>query len=65
MSVQLRHPRCLVDAKGERTPWERDLNGRITREIRADGTTDTNHTYDLAGRLKTITDPMDHVTTYL
>ena len=40
------------------------LHGRVTREIRADGTTDTLYTYDLAGRLKTITDPMDQVTTY-
>ena len=55
---------ALVDAKGQRTSWERDINGRVTREIRADGTTDTLHTYDLAGRLKTITDPMDQVTTY-
>ena len=55
---------ALVDAKGQRTSWERDINGRITREIRADGTTDTNYTYDLAGRLKTVTDPMDQVTTY-
>ena len=55
---------ALVDAKGQRTSWERDLNGRVTREIRADGTTDTNYTYDLAGRLKTITDPKDQVTTH-
>jgi RHS repeat-associated protein len=55
---------ALIDAKGNRTTWERDVQGRITREIRADGTTDTHYTYDLAGRLKTITDPMDQVTTY-
>ncbi len=55
---------AFVDAKGQRTSWERDLNGRVTREIRADGTTDTLYTYDLAGRLKTITDPLDQVTTY-
>ena len=55
---------AFVDAKGQRTSWERDLNGRVTREIRADGTTDTLYTYDLAGRLKTMTDPLDQVTTY-
>jgi RHS repeat-associated protein len=55
---------ALVDAKGQRTSWERDLNRRVTREIRADGTTDTNYTYDVSGRLKTVTDPMDQVTTY-
>ncbi len=55
---------ALIDAKGNRTTWERDVQGRVTREIRADGTTDAHYTYDLAGRLKTITDPKDQVTTY-
>lgn len=55
---------ALVDAKGQRTAWERDVQGRVTREIRADGATDTLYTYDLSGRLKTVTDPMDQVTTY-
>jgi RHS repeat-associated protein len=55
---------ALIDAKGQRTTWERDVLGRATREIRADGTTDTSYTYDLAGRLKTVTDPMDQVMTY-
>ena len=41
-----------------------DVQGRVTREIRADATTDTLYTYDLAGRLKTITDPKDQVTTH-
>jgi RHS repeat-associated protein len=55
---------ALVDANGNRTKWERDVQGRVTREIRADNTTDTLYTYDLAGRLKTITDPKDQVTTH-
>jgi RHS repeat-associated protein len=55
---------ALVDANGNRTSWERDVLGRVTREVRADGTTDTVYTYDLAGRLKTVTDPKDQVTTY-
>jgi RHS repeat-associated protein len=55
---------ALVDAKGNRTRWERDVQGRVTREIRADNTTDTLYTYDLSGRLKTITDPKDQVTTH-
>ncbi len=46
---------ALVDANGNRTRWERDVQGRVTREIRADNTTDTLYTYDLSGRLKTIT----------
>jgi YD repeat-containing protein len=50
---------ALVHANGNRTKWERDVQGRFTREIRADATTDTLYTYDLAGRLKTITDPKD------
>jgi len=55
---------ALVDANGNRTKWERDVQGRVTREIRADNTTDTLYTYDLAGRLKTVTDPKDQVTTH-
>jgi len=55
---------AIVDAKGQRTSWERDINGRITREIRADGATDTVYTYDTVGRLSTNTDPMDQVTTF-
>jgi YD repeat-containing protein len=55
---------ALVDANGNRTRWERDVQGRVTREIRADNTTDTHYTYDATGRLKTITDPKDQVTTH-
>lgn len=55
---------ALIDAKGQRTTWERDVQGRVTREIRTDGTTETLYTYDLTGRLDTITDPMDQVTTH-
>ena len=55
---------ALVDANGNQTRWERDVQGRVTREVRADTTTDTHYTYDLAGRLKTITDPKDQVTTH-
>jgi YD repeat-containing protein len=55
---------ALIDANGHRTSWERDVLGRVTREVRADGTTDTHYTYDGVGRLKTVTDPKDQVTTY-
>ena len=48
-----------MDASGHRTRWERDVQGRVTREIRADDITDTLYTYDLAGRAKTVTDPKD------
>ena len=49
---------------GTARKWERDVQGRVTREVRADNTTDTLYTYDLAGRLKTVTDPKDQVTTH-
>lgn len=70
---------ALIDANGNRTRWERDVQGRVTRDIRGDNTTDTLYTYDpstllgvalslskgdLAGRLKTVTDPKDQVTTH-
>jgi len=55
---------ALVDANGNRTTWERDIRGRVTREVRADNVTDTLYTYDLIGRLKTVTDPKDQVTTH-
>lgn len=38
---------ALIDAKGQRTKWEYDVEGRVTREVRADNTTDTAYTYDL------------------
>lgn len=55
---------ALIDANGNRTKWERDVQGRVTREVRADNTTDSHYTYDLTGRLKTVTDPKDQVTTH-
>jgi RHS repeat-associated protein len=55
---------ALVDGNGNRTRWERDVQGRVTREVRADNTTDTLYSYETSGRLKTITDPKDQVTTH-
>ena len=56
---------ALVDAKGNRTRWERDLQGRVTREVRADEVTAILYTYASAsGRLATTTDPKGQVTTY-
>ena len=55
----------LIDANGHATRWERNAAGRLAREIRADGLTSTQYTYDLAGRLKTVTDPKQQVTTYI
>jgi YD repeat-containing protein len=55
---------ALVDANGNRTSWERDVQGRVVTETRADGTTETNYTYDATGRIATVTDPEGQVTTY-
>lgn len=47
------------------TRWERDVQGRVTREVRADGVTATSYTYEATtSRLKTVTDPKGQVTTY-
>ncbi len=56
--------RRLIDANGHATSWERDAAGRVTREVRADNLTATQYTYDTAGRLKTVADPKQQVTTY-
>jgi YD repeat-containing protein len=55
----------LVDAKGQRTSWQRDVQARVVQEVRADGVTTTSYTYEPAtGRLHTVTDPKGQVTTY-
>jgi RHS repeat-associated protein len=55
---------ALVDGNGNSTSWEWDAQGRVTREVRAGGGTDTRYTYDATGRLKTVTDPKGQVATY-
>ena len=35
----------LIDAKGQKTSWQRDVQGRVTSEVRADGTTATIYAY--------------------
>ena len=55
---------ALVDGNGNRTRWERDLQGRITREIRANGS-GTQYAYEVrSNRLRTVTDAKNQVTTY-
>ena len=45
--------------------WAGVAQGRVTWEVRADGTTSTVYVYEpLQGRLKTVTDPKAQVTTY-
>jgi YD repeat-containing protein len=55
---------ALIDANGNKTRWERDLQGRVTTEIRADGR-ETTYTYEnTTSRLRSMTDPKQQVTTY-
>ena len=56
---------ALVDAKGQATSWERDIQDRVTREVRADGTTATVYSYETTtSRPKTVTDPKGQVQTH-
>jgi RHS repeat-associated protein len=55
----------IIDANGHATTWERDVQARTTREVRADGTTATQYVYEsTTNRVKTVTDPKAQVTTY-
>jgi YD repeat-containing protein len=55
---------ALVDADGNRTRWERDVRGRVTNEIRANGS-ETLYVYEnTTSRLKSVTDAKGQVTTY-
>ena len=55
----------LIDAKSQATTWERDVQARVTREVRADGMTATQYVYEsTTNRLKTATDPKAQITTY-
>lgn len=53
----------VQDARQQVTRWERDVQGRVVREIRADGVTATEWAYDSAGRLVSTTDAKGQVTT--
>src|SRR5690606_37797667 len=55
---------ALVDPNGNRTSWVRDDQGRVTKEVRANGS-ETVYVYEATtSRLKTMTDPKLQVTTY-
>jgi len=55
----------LIDGNGHATSWERDIENRVTREVRADGVTATQYTYEATtSRLATVTDPKGQVATY-
>jgi RHS repeat-associated protein len=54
----------LIDANGNATAWERDVQGRVTREVRADGAA-WEYTFEATtGRLKQVKDAKNQVTSY-
>jgi YD repeat-containing protein len=54
-----------VDANGNRTSWDRDVQGRVTREIRANGS-DTDYVYEAkTSRLQSTTDAKNQTTNYM
>jgi RHS repeat-associated protein len=55
---------ALIDANGNRTGWERDIQGRVTKEIRANGSEWLYAYEDTTSRLETVTDPKEQVKTY-
>jgi RHS repeat-associated protein len=55
---------ALVDGNGNRTRWDRDLQARVTKETRADGSY-TQYAYETTtSRLKQLTDAKGQVKTY-
>jgi RHS repeat-associated protein len=54
----------LVDANGNETFWERDLQGRIIQEIRANEATYLYAYESTTSRLKSVTDPKENVKTH-
>ncbi|GMU65361.1 MAG: hypothetical protein AMXMBFR36_16350 [Acidobacteriota bacterium] len=54
----------LVDANGNSTTWEYDLQGRLIRERRADGTT-SEYSYEAStSRLNSIEDPVGNIKSF-
>jgi RHS repeat-associated protein len=54
----------VVDGSGNSTRWEHDLEGRVTRQVRADGTASVIAYENTTSRLKQVTDPRNQVTSY-
>jgi RHS repeat-associated protein len=54
----------LIDAAGNAITWERDLQGRVTREVRADGSATTFAFENTTSRLKQKTDAKNQTVTY-
>jgi RHS repeat-associated protein len=54
----------LIDANGNATTWEYDIEGRVTRQVRSNGATH-NYTYEnTTSRLQRIADPNGSAKTY-
>jgi YD repeat-containing protein len=55
---------ALIDANGNVTSWERDVQGRLTTEIRADGSEWVYEYEDTTSRLHVVTDPKEQEKTH-
>jgi YD repeat-containing protein len=55
---------ALIDGNGNRTSWERDVQGRVTKEVRANGSFSSYGYETTTSRLKSMTDAKAQVTTY-
>jgi RHS repeat-associated protein len=55
---------ALIDANGNRTSWDRDVQGRLTKETRANGSFTTYLYEATTSRLKKVTDPKLQDTNY-
>jgi RHS repeat-associated protein len=55
---------ALIDANGNRTSWDRDIQARVTKETRANGTFTTYVYETTTSRLKKLTDPKLQDTNY-
>jgi RHS repeat-associated protein len=55
---------AVIDPNGNRTSWDTDVQGRVTKETRANGSFTTYAYETTTSRLKSVTDPKLQVTTY-
>jgi RHS repeat-associated protein len=55
----------LIDARGIALAWDRDIQGRVTKETRADGSFRTLVYETTTSRLKSITDAKNQTITYM
>jgi RHS repeat-associated protein len=55
---------ALIDPNGNRTSWDTDVQGRVTKETRANGNFRTYSYETTTSRLKSVTDPKLQVATY-